>query len=145
MTMVNTKLIRQAIYEKLNQASLTAKLADGSAGLVHGMAPYGARYPLCLFSKQAGTATMQAFGGDYSKSMLWIVKGVVHSVSKGSASPAEDIDNAAEALLHYANLNISGADDMYLARESDIEYVEADGDDQYWHVGGLYRLIVQDT
>lgn len=142
MSLVSNKLIRQAIYEKLNVASLTTLLASGSAGIVHAVAPPSAAYPLCVFQKQAGLVDQLAMGGDAAKNQLWVVKGVVRGTSQ---SVAEDIDKATTDLLHFGSLNISGADDMYLAREGDVEYPEVSGDAQFRHVGGIYRLIVQDA
>lgn len=139
--MVNNKAVRQSIYVKLNVSAVTTLLGSGSASLVHGVAPPTAAYPLCVFHKQSGVTTNR-FGGEAFKNHLWLVKGVAKA---GSSSAAEDIDKAANDLLHFGDLTITGADDMYLARESDIEYVETDGDIQYRHVGGLYRLCVQDT
>lgn len=139
--MVNNKAIRQAIYTKLNVSSLTSLLPNGSAGIVHGIAPPTASYPICVFSKQSGVTTNR-FGGEAFKSHLWLVKGIAKATS---SSAAEDIDKAAYDLLHFGNLTITGADDMYLARESDVEYVETSGDTQFRHCGGLYRLVVQDS
>jgi len=55
----------------------------------------------------------------------------------------EDIDKAVHDLLQHGNLTITGADDMAVYRVSDVEYVETQGDMQYRHVGGLYRLAIQ--
>lgn len=142
MSLVSSKLIRQAIYEKLNVASLTTLLPSGSAGIVHATAPASAQYPICVFQKQSGITTHLSMGGDAAKSQLWMVKGVAKGTGQ---SAAEDIDKAATDLLHFGSLNISGADDMYLAREGDIDYPETSGDTQFRHVGGIYRLIVQDV
>jgi hypothetical protein len=139
--MVSDKAVRQAIYQKLNVSAVTNLLGSGSASLVHGEAPPTSTFPLCVFHKQAGTTTNR-FGGEAFKAHIWLVKGVVKAAS---ASTAEDIDKAANDLLHFGDLTITGADDMYLARESDVNYSETDGDVKFWHVGGLYRLIVQDS
>ena len=139
--MVNNKAIRQAIYQKLNVSSVTTLLGSGSASLVHSVAQPTATYPICVFSKQSAISA-QRFGGEALRSHLWLVKGVAKS---GSASAAEDIDKAVFDLLNFGTLTITGADDMYLARESDVEFTETEGDVLYRHVGGLYRLVVQDA
>jgi len=139
--MVNNKAIRQAVYQKLNVASVTSLLANGSASIHHSVAPPTATYPLLIFGKQSGT-TVNRMGGEAYKSTLWLVKGIARATS---SSAAEDIDKAAFDLLHFAALTITGGDDMYLARESDVEYTETSGDTQFRHVGGLYRLTYQDA
>lgn len=138
--MVNTKAVRVAIYQRLNVASVTSLLGSGSASLAHEVAQPTAAYPLCVFHKQAGTVTDLAMSGDAFKDHVWLVKGIAKGDPGTSASPAEDIDKAVNDLLHYGDLTISGASDLFLARESDVEYTETDGDVQYRHVGGLYRL-----
>jgi len=138
---VSNKAIRQALYQRLNVASVTTLLPNGSAGIVHGVAPAGSTFPLCVFNKQAATTTNR-MGGEAFKSHLWLVKGVCKGAS---ASAAEDIDKAVNDLLHFGDLSITGADDMCLARESDVEYVEVSGDTQFRHVGSLYRLVVQNA
>lgn len=140
--MVSDKAIRQGIYQRLNVAGVTALLGSGSASLVHGQAPASATYPLCVFNKQSGRADMQGLTGQPARNHLWLVKGVVRATS---ASVAEDIDKAAHDRLHHASLTITGGDSSYLAREGDVNYPEVVGDQTYWHVGGIYRLVVQDA
>lgn len=139
--MISTKLVRQALYQKLNVAQLTSVLGSGSASLVHGVAPQSATYPLCVFHKQSAVEVLR-FGGEAFKDQLWLVKGVTRATS---ASLAEDIDAAVNNLLNFGSLTITGGDLMSMIRESDVEYTETDGDEQYRHCGGLYRLRVQDA
>lgn len=139
--MVSNKQVRQAIYQKLNVVSVTSLLAGGSAGIIHGVAPPSAAYPLLVFNKQSGVQ-VQVFGGEAFRTTLWQIK----AVAKGkSASAAEDIDKAVFDLLNFSALTITGASTMYLARESDVEFPETQGDDIYHHVGGIYRLSYQDS
>ena len=139
--MVTNKAVRQAIYQKLNVASVTTLLAQGSASIYHAVAPPTATYPLLVFNKQAGTQ-VQVFGDEAFRTTLWIVK----AIAKGkSASLAEDIDKAVFDRLNFSTVTITGASTMYLARESDVEFPETQGDDIYHHVGGIYRLSYQDS
>ena len=138
--MVSTKAVRTALYTKLNVASVTTLLGSGSASLIHAVAPATATYPLVIFNKQAGTTT-DRFGGDAYKDHVWLVKAVTRATS---SSVAEDIDKAINDLLHFGTLTITGGTLMHMARESDVDYTETSGDQQYRHAGGLYRLVVQD-
>lgn len=140
--MVSTKAIRVALYTKLNTASVTSLLSSGSASLYHAVAPPTAAFPLLIFSKQSGINDLKVMGGQDAKNTLWLIKAVVRGTS---SSAAEDIDKAVNDVLHFGSLSITGGDDMYLARESDVEFVETSGDTQYRHVGGIYRLVYQDT
>lgn len=138
--MVSSKAVRTALYTKLNVASVTGYLGAGSASIVHSIASpqSGATYPLVVYSKQAGTpvATMgeQAF-----KHHIWLVKGVVRDTS---SSVAEDIDKAVNDLLDYGTLSVTGGTVLHMVRESDVDYVETEGDQLYRHHGGLYRITI---
>lgn len=138
--MVSEKAVRTALYTKLNTASVTSLLGSGSASIVHAVGTSASSYPLCVFHKQTGTS-VNRFGGEAFKDQLWVVKGVVKATS---ASVAEDIDAAANALLNFGTLTITGGSFMSMIRESDISYPETTGEIQYRHVGGIYRLKVQD-
>lgn len=137
--MVSNKAIRQGFYQALNVASVTNLLGNGSASLVHAIAPPSADYPLCVFAKNSDTSTLR-MGGNAFDSQLWMVKGVVRSTTP---SAAEDIDKAARDLLDFGTLTISGGSCMSLIRVSGMEYVENEGDQVFQHVGSVYRLAVQ--
>lgn len=140
--MVSNKAMRQAIYEKLNTASVTTLLADGSAGIFHAVVPAknpAAAYPLLVFSRQSDISTLR-FGGNAFDSDIWLVKGVARDVRPG---PAEDIDKAARDLLDFGSLNITGGSLMHMSRLSGVEYPETVGDVIYRHCGSLYRVVVQ--
>jgi hypothetical protein len=139
---VSDKAVRQALYQKLNVSSVTSLLGSGSASLVHGQGQPSSSYPLCVFFKQSGTTTSLAFKGSHMTDHIWLVKGVTRAPS---ASLAEDIDKAAHDLLHFGSLTITGADDLFLSRESDVNFAENRDADVFWHVGGLYRLRYQNA
>ena len=75
------------------------------------------------------------------KSDLWLVKAIDRSTS---SSRAEDIDAAINAVLDYKELTVAGGTNPYLARSSDIDYLESEGDQTYRHHGALYRVVTQD-
>lgn len=139
--MVSAKAVRQALYTKLNVASVTGGLASGSASLHHSTAPANAGYPMVLFNQQSGMPTHQ-FGGDHFDSQVWLVKAVTKG---GSSSAAEDVAKAIADALDFQKLTITGAIHMYLARESDVVYAEAIQGETYRHHGSLYRITFEDT
>lgn len=147
--MVSAKQVRTALYQKLNVASLTTQLAQGSASLIHSVASPSSAYPLVIFSEQSSTVMARSFGGTAVSdtgfpvdSQLWLVKAIAKG---GSSSVAEDVDATIAGLLDFQQLTITGADHMYLARESAVAYAEVVEGETYRHHGHLYRLILQPT
>lgn len=134
--MINNKVLRQTIYEKLNVASVTNLLANGSASLYHAVAPSVAQYPLLIFFESSGV-TIGRFGGEAYKDTIWTVKGVARNTKSGEA---EDIDKAVFDVLQHVDMVIPGAEEMIVSRQSDVQYVETQGDTQFRHCGGMYRI-----
>lgn len=141
--MVSTKAIRQSLYQKLNVSSVTSNLADGSASIFYGRAPTGAHYPFLIFAKQSGRA-VDRFGGLAYDTQVWLVKTVTSNDEKALPGKAEDTAAAVNTLLDFGTLTISGGSLMHLARISDVDYTETEGDQVYSHNGALYRVVVQD-
>lgn len=138
--MVSTKAVRGGLYQKLNTASVTSLLADGSAGLYHSVAPPNARFPFVVYNKQSGTSAWR-FGGNAMDTHVWLVKAVDRNEKSG---PAEDIAKAIAGVLDFKTLTMSEGQNLFTARESDVDYVETSGDQQYRHHGAYYRVVVQD-
>lgn len=136
--MVSDKAIRQAFYTKLNVASVTGGLAEGSASLFHHYAKLNAAFPYVIFHKQSGRP-INAFSRNAYDSQLWLVKAVDRG---GSSSAAEDIAKAFDDLLDYGSLTITGATTLAVLRESDLDFVETVDDQMYRHHGALYRVAV---
>ena len=136
--MVSPKELRKAIYGRLNVSSVTSLLAEGSASLFHDVARANAIFPFVVFNEVSEVDVNQTFGGGQQESRLWQVKAVDHNTT---ASVAEDIDAACAERLHYAPLTVTGGIVLYLTRESGVAYAETDGDEQYRHKGGLYRVV----
>jgi hypothetical protein len=145
--MVSDKAIRQALYQKLNTASVTSLLAEGSASLHHYTAKKGSLYPFIIFHKQTGTP-VRRMGGNAFDDHLWLVKAVAGPDANStvpSSSAAEDIAKAFDDLLDFGTLTVTGGTTLFLARDSDIDYVETTDDKQYRHHGALYRLRLEAT
>jgi hypothetical protein len=71
-----------------------------------------------------------------------MVKGVDRS---DTADRADAIQSRLDTLLTDGALTISGASQMYLRRQSDIDYLEDDDGEVYRHAGSLYRLLYSQT
>jgi hypothetical protein len=137
---VNSKEVRKAIYNKLNVSAVTGSLSQGSASLVHSAASSGKTFPMLVFSRASSTPRARAFTGEQMEDDLWQVKVITKD---SSSSVAEDVDYRAGTVLHHQPLNISGGQDLYLARESAIDYTEIIEGQQYRHHGHYYRLTYQ--
>jgi hypothetical protein len=142
---VSDKAIRQGFYQKLNTASLTSLLAEGSASLNHYIAKLDAPFPFVIFHKQSGRP-VNRFGGNAFDDHLWLVKGLstgtVTRDGTPTSSAAEDIAKAIDDLLDFGTITVSGGTVLALTRESDVDYTETVNDQMYAHRGALYRLRV---
>lgn len=134
--------VRRAIYGKLSgDTTLNALLETPAPGfsksIYYELAPEGAQFPYVIFNKQSGTPR-------YSLSSLamdndvWMVKGVDRS---DSADAVDTIASRLDALLTDGALSISGKVQLYLRRESDLDYAEVTDGTAYRHSGGLFRLV----
>lgn len=142
--MVSSKNVRVGLYNRLNVASVTSLLANGSASLYHAVAPPGSAFPYIVFSK-ISSVSRKAMGTNAFDSQLWMVKAVSWGEDRPNASPAEDIAKAISDRLDFATLTITGGTNLYLARESDLDFAEVDDDQVYSHHGSRYRVIVEAT
>jgi hypothetical protein len=123
-------------------ALLGAPPSGWSKNIYHRKAPQGAPYPLVIFQKQSGTPTY-AFATDPAyENDLWLIKGVDRGTT---ADGAEAIQGRLDALLTDGALSISGETQLYMRRESDVEYDEVSGDQTFHHAGSLYRLLHETT
>ena len=138
-------VIRRALYGKMaGDSALTSQLGSAASGysqnVYYQQAPAGASYPLVIFSKQSGTPTY-AMTASFDEE-VWLIKGVDRNTSPDAV---EAIASRLDALLTDGSLSISGRTQMYLRRESDVDYVETDEGQTYRHSGSLYRLVSQPT
>ena len=113
--------------------------ALGGTAIYLALAPQGTSPPYVIFNYSAG-------GDDNSsprraRTQTWTVKAVSTTGMKNAA----EIDNAVDALLHEQQLTVTGWDNYWMARTSDIAYAEQAGGALYWHVGGQYRIRLAES
>lgn len=139
---------RRALYGKLagdtTLNNLLGTPADGySKSIYYQRAPSGADFPYVVFSKAAGTPRYTLGSRAYDND-VWLVKAVDRS--DDTADTADPVDNIAarlDALLTDGTLSISGRTQLFLRRESDVEYPEVVDGTLYRHAGAYYRFIYQ--
>jgi hypothetical protein len=139
---------RRALYGKMaGDATLTGLLGTPKSGysqaIYYERAPSGAAFPYIVFSKQAGTPRYAMSARAYDDD-VWQIKAV--GKDDGVDLSADKVDNIAsrlDALLTDGTISISGRTQLYLRRESDIDYAETADGVNYRHAGSLFRLLYE--
>lgn len=135
--------IRRALYGKLAADTTLNNLLGTprqgySKAIYHDQAPSEASFPYVIFSKSSGVPTDTLGKAGAFESDVWLIKAVDRNTT---ADRAEAAAARIQALLNDASLSISGATELYLRRQSDVEYPEIADGERYEHVGSLYLLI----
>lgn len=134
--------VRRALYGKMaGDSTLNALLGTPPTGysksIYYQQAPQGAQFPYVVFSKQAGTPRYGLGARAYDND-IWLIKAVDRN---DTADPTDNIASRLDALLTDSTLSISGRTQLYLRRESDIDYPEEVDGVTYRHAGSNFRLI----
>lgn len=134
--------VRRSLYGKMSgDSTLTAMLGTPASGyaksIYYEQAPQGAQFPYIIFTKQSGTPSYALSARTYDNEM-WLIKAVDRS---DSADAADNISSRLDALLTDGTISISGRSELYLRRESDVDYSEVIDGQTYRHAGSLFRLI----
>lgn len=139
---------RRAIYGKLaGDTTLTNLLGTAAPGytqsIYYQISPQGSRFPFVIFNKQAGTPSYTLGNRAYDDD-VWLIKAVGQDADVvASADPVDDIASRLDALLTDGVISISGRTELYLRRQSDLDYAEVVDGVAYRHAGSLYRLVYQ--
>lgn len=124
--------------------TLTGMLAvaapNYSQAIYHFEAPQEATFPFVIFSKSSGVPTETMGKPSAFETDMWLIKAVDRS---SSADKVEAVAARIAFLLNDAALSISGANLMYLRRQSDVDYSELADGVSYRHCGSLYRLVAE--
>lgn len=136
--------VRRAVYGKMSgDATLTAMLGTPAPGysksIYYQQAPQGARFPYIIFNKQS-SVPRYAIGARAYDNDVWLIKAIDRS---DTADAADNIASRLDALLTDSSLSISGKTQLYLRRESDVDYSETADGVLYRHAGSTFRLITQ--
>lgn len=127
--------LETAIYNKLTgAAALITEL--GGTYIYNKQAPQSPGNKYVIFNQQGG--------GDVNdtpireRNVLYSVFGVALTQEAAAA-----IDTDIDAALHLATLTITGWSNLWLARETDVNFVEIDsGGVSRYRVGAIYRVIM---
>ena len=127
-----------AVYSVLNVAAVTN---EATGGVFNGIAPQGTEPPFVVFSAMSKTDDYFAYterGGQ----AVYMIKAIDRSPWPKSAG---DIDTQIDSVMQDASLSITGHTLIECRRETDIYLVEDLDGVTYQHVGGLYRIIADES
>lgn len=135
-------LLGSAIVARLGTVQYTYTANSGSAttgsvGVYNTLGPQGSAVPYIVFQQAAGSDEYTF--NTRSESLDYIVKAVSNRTYPGAQ--AYPIYGGAHDALQDASLSVSGYTVLRCRRMSRFEYRDQDG---YWHVGGTYRIDIQD-
>ena len=127
-----------ALYAVLNVASVTNEATGGVYNMV---APDGVEPPFVVFQAMSKVDDYYAYS-ERGGAAVYMVKVIDRSIWPKTAG---DIDTQIDSVMQDASLSITGHTLISCRREEDIYLVEDQGGVTYQHVGGLYRILADQT
>jgi len=129
--------VETALYTALNgEAAITALLASATS-IFNQLAPQGSSYDMVVFAQASGVEENET--PTRSRDLVYMIKGV----SDTGFLAAGGIDTQIDTLLHDSALTVTGYTNFWLARESDLRFLETTAEgENYYHAGALYRFRI---
>lgn len=112
-------------------------VADGRR--YSGIAPIGTPEPYVIVQVQSPGVDIEGFGGRIASNPLFIVKAVART---GSWLPLKPIADTIDAQLRFINGVTAGGKSISVFREGAFSLIETNGEEQYRHLGGRYRVLI---
>lgn len=139
--MIENTLVETWLYGKLkNDATLAAKVGSRVYSYV---APATAVTPYVVFNAQSPGFDVMGVGT--ARVMLNCLYQVKVVVQDASFSGAKDAADRIDELLHGATGTPSGGEVLGCVREGPLAYAEVTDGIEYRHLGGIYRIWVQES
>jgi hypothetical protein len=127
-----------AIYTVLNVESV---VNEATGGVFNSLAPQDTSPPFVVFQAMSKVDDYFAFTGR-GGSAIYMVKAIDRSPWPKSAG---DIDTQIDSVMQDASLSITGHALLSCRRESDIYLVENQDGVIYQHIGGMYRILADQS
>lgn len=127
-----------AVYTVLNIEAVTN---EATGGVFNSLAPQETAPPYVVFQAMSKVDDYFAFTGR-GGSAIYMIKAIDRSPWPKIAG---DIDTQIDSAMQDASLSITGHSLLSCRRESDIYLVEDQGGVTYQHVGGLYRILADQS
>lgn len=117
-------------------SALYSKLGGTAGTVYYGLAPQQTAPPYLIMERSAASDEYWFAGGHHARAEY-----VVKAVSNRTwPSQAQDLYQAAHAKIQRQGLSVTGYNALRCERTATLEYRDPDG---YWHVGGVYRIEVE--
>jgi len=127
-----------AVFTVLNIAAVTN---EATGGVFNQLAPAGTAPPYVVFQAMSKVDEYWSFTGR-GGAAVYMIKAIDRSPwPKG----AGDIDTQIDSAMQDASLSITGHALLQCRRESDIYLVEDLDGVVYQHIGGLYRILADQS
>lgn len=139
--MIETTLVESWLHTRLStDAILTSQVSDRIYAY---LAPARAATPFVVFNAQSPGFDVMGVGT--ARVMLNCLYQVKVVVQDASFAPAKDAADRIDTLLHGATGTPPGGQVLGCVREGPLAYAEVSDGIEYRHLGGLYRIWVQET
>ena len=126
--------LASALYSKLTGGTALTALLSGTVSVYHLQARDGAALPYVVY-RVIGGGDINLTPRRSKNLLVW-----VRAYTTESAKAASLIDNQVDALLHNGTLTVSGWNNYWLMRETELAEVENPPDGiKVYHAGGIYR------
>ena len=127
-----------AIYSVLNVSSVTN---EALGGVFNSLAPQETAPPFVVFQAMSKVDDYFSYTGR-GGSAIYMVKAIDRSPWPKTAG---DIDTQIDSVMQDASLSITGHALLSCRRESDFYLAEDQNGVIYQHIGGLYRIIADES
>ena len=128
-----------AVFNTLNVSSV---VNEATGGVFNSLAPQGIEPPFVVFQAMSKMGDYWAFSSGRGGSAVYMVKAISKSPWPKEAG---DIDTQIDSVMQDASLSVTGHSLLYCRREEDLYLVEDQGGVIYNHVGGLYRILADQS
>ena len=127
-----------AVFDILNIEAVTN---EATGGVYNGVAPQGIDPPIVVFQAMSKVDDYFSYTGR-GGAAVYMVKAISRSPWPKEAG---NIDTQIDSAMQDASLSITGFSLLMCRRESDIYLVEDQGGVIYQHIGGLYRILADQS
>lgn len=138
--MIEVVYADQWLYSKLSTDATLISLVG--TRIYSYVAPAGTLTPFVVYAYQGGQDIAEVGNYRIFNSGLYQVKAIGQGLSMAAIAP---IAHRIDALLQRASGSVAGGSILACVREQPISYLELSNGVRYNHLGGIYRIIVQES
>lgn len=140
---IETLVAEQFLNARLRaDTTLVSLLADGANGIYSDVLPVQAGYPAVQVVYYSGADLTHLGNAHIWSDLYYIVRGVCEG---GSFVPLSEIAKRLTAALDNAEGNTSSGTVFGVVRTGPFRMAEADGERQFRHLGGYFRIFAKES